>query len=626
VTVARSLAQARAVLRPALPLVAAGLLIGWLVVDAGDRARSHADASLRTSVAAAITPLSSALREQVTKAPLSVDSRVATVPADAEATAPVSLSSLVEARDSGKPVLDDRGGHPSIVVPVYGTGPMPPTTAARRQSVSAYRVVPLDLAAAIRAVLPDSGGLVVRGPNTVVLADPRPAPKRARTFEVPLDVGGTDEWVLQGWLPSPALAGQTWMLALLLLAGFGGLSALLAADERHAARARERERQLTRDGELVSGLAPVVQASLDLGEVIPAASAHLAQGLGLAGLSLSAPGSAGERQLFAWGAPPDAGVTPSPTPPLFLAPGSTFALSLARGGRVLGVLRVVAGERLAATELRALATASELLGSTLANAEAFAQQQMVVERMQSVDELKTVFLATASHELRTPVAAIVGFSQLVLDQWGKDDPERSRAFLERVLANARSLESLTEQLLDFSRLERGLRPAMGELLDLGKTASRVLQEQPELTAAHNLSLRVAPDCLVLGSAPAVARIVTNLVGNAAKYSPAGTTITVTVRSDGEQVSLTVDDEGPGVPVADRERIFTRFYRGHGDQVTGTRGTGVGLAIVAEFAASMSGTATVQEAPSRGARFCVSFPAAGVLTHVHDERDDHVRLA
>jgi signal transduction histidine kinase len=317
---------------------------------------------------------------------------------------------------------------------------------------------------------------------------------------------------------------------------------------------------------------------------------------------------------------------PTARTPDALAQGETFALSLARGGRVLGVLRVVAGSSLNETDLRALATASELLGSTLANAEAFAQQQSVVERMQSVDELKTVFLATASHELRTPVAAIVGFSTLVLDQWGQGEPEKALPFLERVLANARSLETLTEQLLDFSRLERGMKPALGEVLDLADTTRRVLQDQPELTADHLLTLALAADCHVRGSEPAVNRIITNLVGNAAKYSPKGTRITVSVASDGQRVVLTVDDEGSGVAEADRERIFTRFYRGRGDAVSSTRGTGVGLAIVAEFAASMSGTAVVQEAPSGGARFRVTFPAAEGIVQPHLEGDPHVRLA
>jgi two-component system sensor histidine kinase KdpD len=184
----------------------------------------------------------------------------------------------------------------------------------------------------------------------------------------------------------------------------------------------------------------------------------------------------------------------------------------------------------------------------------------------------------------------------------------TRTFLERVLANARSLDSVTENLLDFARLERGIKPSIDQLLDLGATTRDFLAEHPELPADHRLALNLGTGCMVRGSTPAVARIVTNLVGNAAKYSPADTTITVTVRSNGDRVELVVDDEGPGVAEADRDRVFSLFYRGHGDEVARTSGTGVGLAIVADFAASMSGSAAVGTAPTGGARFSVSFPA------------------
>jgi signal transduction histidine kinase len=608
------------------PLVLGLVLSGTSALDARDHARSHADSALRADVAAAVTQVSSGVRAQVTQAGLTSGVTGTTVPASAVGTLGVSLDTAVSARDSGVPTLDDVATPPAIVVPVYATAQPPGTTAQRRTSITAYQVVPLVLGPLLAGNLPDDGGLVVHGPSRVVAAEPRAAPHGVRSFTVPLDLGDTSGWSLQGWRRVPAVSGGTWLRLIGLLLAFVGLAALVFGLQRRVAGATARQRQLERDSALVSGLAPVVQASLDLGEVIPAVSAHLAQGLDLAGLSLSVPGATGDRQLFAWGMTPDRDVLPVATPPARLEPGSTFAVSLARGGRVLGILRVLAGVPLSRHDLQALATASELLGSTLANAEAFSQQQTVVERMQSVDELKTVFLATASHELRTPVTAIVGFSTLVLEQWGQGDPEQARAFLERVVANARALEALTEQLLDFSRLERGIRPATGELLDLGGTTSRILTEHPELTADHRLVLRVDDGCRMHGSTPAVERIVTNLVGNAAKYSPPGTAITVSVHLDGDRVELLVDDEGPGVPERDRERVFSRFYRGQGDGVSRTRGAGVGLAVVAEFAASMSGAAAVRQAPSGGARFCVSFPAAGVLSGVESEGASHVRLA
>jgi two-component system OmpR family sensor kinase len=182
------------------------------------------------------------------------------------------------------------------------------------------------------------------------------------------------------------------------------------------------------------------------------------------------------------------------------------------------------------------------------------------------------------------------------------------------MANGRRLNALIEQLLDFSQLERGLPRPSDELLDLGDTVSRILTDQPELQAGHDLVVAATPGCIVRGSSAAIERIVTNLVGNAAKYSPQDTSITVTVRAEADRAVLLVDDEGPGVAAEDRDRVFSRFYRGRGDSVTRTRGAGIGLAIVAEYAASMSGTASVEDAPGEsGARFRISFPSVAAFS-------------
>lgn len=592
---------------PALALLAIGvLLVAVLLSHARAKARSDTDVAVRTDVAQSVTQVSAAIRAQLDLAAKAASAST-TIPASDIPSSGPARDSVIRARDSGAPALDDTADPASIVVPVYRTAQPPRTTQERRDAITAYRVVPLALGPLLADLAPAGGGLVVRGPSRAVAVQPGPATAGSRSFAVPLDLGGASGWTLQGWLQTEGTPAGTWLALLALFALFVALAVAAGLIQRSVVASRARQRRLERDAAFVNGLAPVVQSSLDLGEVIPVVSSHLAQGLNLAGLSLSTQGETGERPLFSWGAIPDEGVKPVPLATQ-LASGQTHAVGLARGGRLLGVLRVVAGAPLDEVDLRALELASEFLGSTLANAEAFARQQAAVERMRSVDELKNAFLATASHELRTPVTAIKGFSALILEQWDDGDSEMIRTFLERVLANARSLDSVTENLLDFARLERGVKPSVEQLLDLGATTGDVLGEHPELAAEHRLALNLETGCVVRGSTPAVARIVTNLVGNAAKYSPADTTITVTVRSNGDRVELVVDDEGPGVAESDRDRVFSLFYRGHGDGVARTSGTGVGLAIVAEFAASMSGSAAVGTAPTGGARFSVSFPA------------------
>ena len=139
--------------------------------------------------------------------------------------------------------------------------------------------------------------------------------------------------------------------------------------------------------------------------------------------------------------------------------------------------------------------------------------------------------------------------------------------------------------------------------------TQVLEAHSDLAPNHQIVTHAPPGLRVVGTEHAVERVLTNFVGNAGKYSPAGTTIRVRVQDRDGRVELLVDDEGPGVPPAEREQVFSRFFRGGGDAVVNTRGAGLGLAIVREFAQSMRGQVSVEEAPTGGARFIASFPAA-----------------
>lgn len=578
-----------------------------------DQAHDSAAAGVRATVASTVSSVRTELRNELAAAGGRVAERV--VPAAQVADAPISMTAAITARDTATVTLDDTARPPAMIVPEYRGGVTPADTAARRALIVSYRVVALTLKPVLATLQPLTGGLAVRGPDTLVAAVPAPPPAGAITYGADMDITGAPGWVVQSWAPEPGIPGVGWLWALLILAAFAAVSVVLALLQRREAASAARLRTIERNRALFTGLASVLQSSLDLGEVAPALAAHLSDGLQLAGLSLALPGDRGERQVFGWGTPPESNSRPVASVPDSLAAGDTLAIALTRGGRILGVLRVLAGRPLGRDQLVPFGGVADMLGSTLANAEAFASQQELVERMRSVDELKTVFLATASHELRTPVTAIVGFSTLLLDRWDTMNPTQQRALLERVQANGVRLNALIEQLLDFSQLERGLPRANHELLDLGETVRRILTEQPELQSDHRLDLYIADGCQIRGSASAIERIVTNLVGNAAKYSPPSTTISVTVRADGrDHAVLLVDDQGSGVPFDDREKVFSRFYRGRGDSVARTRGAGIGLAIVAEYAASMSGTARVTDAPSGGARFAITFPM--VTTYAH----------
>ena len=204
-----------------------------------------------------------------------------------------------------------------------------------------------------------------------------------------------------------------------------------------------------------AALATVAQHSLDLADLLPALTTELAAALGLQGLSLGAPTADGRTLVLRLGRRRRPPCPPPRCCPPSVPAGETLCLILGRGGRTVARLRVVAGRDLDSHDLNALGAATEVLTSALANAEAFAQQRDLLERMRSVDELKTVFLATASHELRTPVGAITGYAQLLATSWDSLSSEEGRMYAEQVDSNAQRLGALVEDLLDFSRLERG---------------------------------------------------------------------------------------------------------------------------------------------------------------------------
>ena len=543
-------------------------------------------------------------------------------------------SSVTLARDWGRPVLDDSGGG-SVVVAVYDTPAPPVTVQARRDHVVGYKQLPLDLAATMQRLTPDQGGIAVDGPRRRPLSIPAAGPGSAASYTVPFSADAASLWSLTVWTTPPRTPLGAWAVALALLV-IGGAAAGRVAVHQRSTRQRQAEmNRVQESSRAVAALAVVAQQSLDLGEALPAVTMELSSALGLRGLTLTAPAAGGDRPVFSWGVPSEAGS--STARGLNAVPaGQTLSLRLSRGGRTVADLRVVAGRDLDEHDVSALAAAGELLTSALVNAEAYAQQRDLVHRMKAIDELKTVFIATASHELRTPLVGICGYAELLSTHWGQLSDKEARSYVDRIDRNAQGLSKMVEDLLDFSRLERGRGP-FGDtrVFDLGEVVGQVMEQQPDLAPDHQVTYRSVSGLLVSGSHEAVERIVTNLVGNAAKYSPVGTEIRVLVRHADGRAELVVDDHGPGIPTAEREQIFSRFYRGRGDEVTRTRGTGLGLAIVTEFAASMSGRVRVTEAESGGARFAVDFPtttpvpdatsATGlVLAHAPDDGVPHDR--
>jgi PAS domain S-box-containing protein len=239
-------------------------------------------------------------------------------------------------------------------------------------------------------------------------------------------------------------------------------------------------------------------------------------------------------------------------------------------------------------------------------AAALAGEQAAAEHLRSLDEAKSGFLQAVSHDLRTPLASVLGISLTLQRGRGQLGPADTDDLLGRLTANARKLDRILTGLLDLDRLDRGIVELRRERVDLARLVAGVVSEaREELLDGHPVSLELLP-VQVVADAAKVERIVENLLANAARHTDPGTPIWVRVTHGERGALLCVDDAGPGVPAEQRESIFRPFERGPGGD-SYTPGSGVGLALVAQIASLHDGHAWVEDRAGGGASFRVLLP-------------------
>jgi len=234
---------------------------------------------------------------------------------------------------------------------------------------------------------------------------------------------------------------------------------------------------------------------------------------------------------------------------------------------------------------------------------AFEREREASRRLREVDALRSDFLSTVSHELRTPLTAIRGFADLLVEHWEATSPDQRRALVQRIASAGLRLDRLIEDLLDFTRLERGQLGIELRAHDPTELVDEALRHVAVSLERHEVEVDIEPGLLVLVDEAAIARVLVNLLTNAAKFSPIGSTITVAARADGDRVELSVTDRGEGIPAEEHAQIFERFYRVERG-TTRRPGTGVGLAIVKEFTEAQGGEVQLHSTPGEGSRFTV----------------------
>lgn len=238
--------------------------------------------------------------------------------------------------------------------------------------------------------------------------------------------------------------------------------------------------------------------------------------------------------------------------------------------------------------------------------EALEKEQEAADRLREIDQLKDEFLAVMSHELRTPLTPIVGLTEALINNYDFFDDKAKRELLERVQHNAKAMTELIRGMLDFSRLQADRIQVEPQTVQLGPALEKCIASVREVIGQRRVSMHAPGDLEVNADPNALSRIFTNLLTNAAKYSPPEAPIEVSVEERADEVVVSVVDLGRGIPPHERERVFERFWQGV-HQPPGRRGAGLGLAIAQRYVELSGGRIWVDAGSERGSRFSFTLP-------------------
>ncbi|MFN8558023.1 MAG: ATP-binding protein [Dehalococcoidia bacterium] len=229
-----------------------------------------------------------------------------------------------------------------------------------------------------------------------------------------------------------------------------------------------------------------------------------------------------------------------------------------------------------------------------------------VTRETDAERMRSALVATVSHELRSPLTAITGYTDTLL-HGGPWDDATERDFLEIVAASATRLSRLVDNLLDAAKMDAGVLRLEREPVRVERIAQQVAAERRALYPEHPITLDVTANLPLADADPMrVEQIITNLVENAIKYSPAGGAIDVCIRGNGV-LTVQVRDHGIGIPADHLDRLFDRFYRVDSSLARTTKGVGLGLYICKSLVEAHGGRIWVESEPGKGSVFSFTLP-------------------
>jgi signal transduction histidine kinase len=507
----------------------------------------------------------------------------------------------LSATDDGAPTafVATGGAQHNLVVlwPLY-RGPIPADTQARRAAAAGWVLGMAPVDGIVGPVASLARGF---GATTIVTATASAPGSVAQILGGGVSVSATE-------VPAPSGLGVLLITVLTLFASLAILGCT-AYVRRRALSSRMAQEAREEQARLVADVTVTVQESLDVGVVLPAVLAELSDRLNLTWIHVVTGPVEGGVELLSLGRRP-AGL-PRPRTSLEASSaraGELVRLPLARGSRTLGRVELIAANDLDDFAMASLRQCADLLAGSLHNAELFERDQELVRRLRDLDALKDDFLATVSHELRTPLSVLVGSVSLLTKSWDRIPDDSRRSAVEKMGPHVSSLTHLVNDLLDFISDRRAAPATSLTAVDLDRQIHDLVDQLRPLVPGHDLQV-VADPVVAWTDVRALERIIGNFVGNAGKYSPAGTTIRVEVREAGGDAVVSVVDQGPGIRPEDRERIFERFYRGDSDAARTTRGTGIGLAVALAWMRAVGARLEVRTAVGRGTAMTVHFPSA-----------------
>ena len=292
---------------------------------------------------------------------------------------------------------------------------------------------------------------------------------------------------------------------------------------------------------------------------------------------------------------------------------ASLAVPLLRSGRALGVLTIRSYDPTATyteDDARMLGLFADQVAAALKTVEAFARQRQAVEQLERLNRAKSEFVSIVSHEFRTPLTGIQGFSEMMRDE--ELTLEEMREYAGDINKDAQRLNRMIDEMLDLDRMESGRMTIHPERMDLNSVVDEAVDRVRPNAPNHTLWVDLQPELPPIhADRDRLTQVASNLLNNAVKYSPTGGRITVTTRADHDQVRLDVRDEGLGIPPDALETIFERYSRVDSQATKDIPGTGLGLPIVRQIVQLHGGKVWAESELGRGSVFHVVLPLAGV---------------